>query len=70
MRTFQNLGLADRFIRTLLAIIIGAIGTYYESWYALLALIPLATALAGWCPIYRMAGYSNWAPERSPMHRY
>ena len=50
MRYTLNFGLADRFIRTLIAIVIASIGGYYESWWGLLAIIPLAQALAGWCP--------------------
>ncbi len=47
MRYTLNLGLADRFIRTLIAIVIASIGGYYESWWGLLAIIPIAQALAG-----------------------
>ena len=41
---------ADRVIRTVLGLVIGAAGLYYQSWLGLIAIVPLGTALVGWHP--------------------
>lgn len=48
----QNVGSTDRLIRIGLAIVIAALGVYFQSWLGLIALVPLGTALIGWCPAY------------------
>lgn len=48
----HNVGTIDKIVRILLAIIIGAIGWYYQSWWGLVAIVPLLTAFAGFCPAY------------------
>lgn len=58
-----NVGLVDRIIRAIIgvALIIG----YFiwpdlsYSWAFWLGLIPLATAIVGWCPAYRLVGWST-----------
>ena len=50
----KNIGKADRVIRIILGIVIGALGIYFNSWWGLLGLIPLGTALVNICPIYLM----------------
>lgn len=54
-----NVGQVDRVVRLVLAMIV--LGAYFvlghanRNW-ALLGLIPLGTALAGWDPLYAMLG--------------
>jgi hypothetical protein len=48
----KNMGKIDRIIRTILGIIIIAIGIYYQNWWGALGLILLLTATLSWCPIY------------------
>ena len=48
----QNVGTVDKIVRILLAVIIAAIGWYYQSWWGLVAIVPLLTAFAGFCPAY------------------
>jgi len=48
----KNVGIADRVIRIVLGLIILAVGRRYQSWLALIGVVPIATALAGWCPLY------------------
>lgn len=55
----QNVGNVDRIIRVLLGIAIIAAGLYFQSWIIVLAIIPLGTALVGWCPLYRIFGLST-----------
>jgi len=47
-----NVGRTDRIIRVIIGLLIGAIGIYFKSWWGLIGLIPLLTALIGWCPLY------------------
>jgi len=54
-----NVGIADRSVRVILAIVIGAFGVYAGSWLGLAALIPLGTAFAGTCPLYLPLGVST-----------
>jgi type IV secretory pathway TrbD component len=48
----KNMGKTDRIIRILLGLLIGAAGIYFQSWWGLLGLVLLGTALISWCPLY------------------
>ncbi len=48
----QNVGTIDKIVRILLAAIIGYVGYVNQSWWGLLAIVPLATAFIGVCPAY------------------
>ncbi|MDX2136860.1 MAG: DUF2892 domain-containing protein [Chloroflexota bacterium] len=54
-----NEGNTDRIIRVVLAVVIAGAGLYFQSWLGLLAIVPLATAAIGWCPIYSIFGIST-----------
>lgn len=47
-----NVGNTDRIIRIILGLAIGAAGVYFKSWWGLVGIIPLATALVRFCPLY------------------
>ncbi|MBN2348662.1 MAG: DUF2892 domain-containing protein [Bacteroidales bacterium] len=47
-----NVGTTDKIIRIILALIIGIAGFYFKSWWGLIGLIPLLTAIFGFCPAY------------------
>lgn len=47
-----NVGKGDKIFRIILGLIIGAVGLYFQSWWGLLGLIPLLTALMNFCPLY------------------
>lgn len=47
-----NVGTTDKVIRIVLGVSIGAVGYFYTSWWGLLGLIPITTALINWCPLY------------------
>lgn len=55
----SNVGTIDRVVRAVLGIAIGAAGLYYQSWLGLIGLVPLGTALIGWCPAYLPFGIST-----------
>ena len=54
-----NVGIADRVLRTVLGLAVGAAGLYYQNWFGLFGLVFLGTALIGWCPAYLPFGIST-----------
>lgn len=48
----KNAGILDRLIRIVLAIVIIIAGFYYQSLWALIAVIPLVSGITGFCPLY------------------
>jgi len=67
--TQKNTGRNDRIIRIILAILITSIGIYFKSWWALVAILPLATGLLGFCFIYRLFGIDT-CKKRPPRSKY
>jgi hypothetical protein len=55
----KNVGGIDRGIRIVVGIAIIAAGVIYQNWWGALGLIPLATALLGWCPPYAILGINT-----------
>lgn len=55
----MNVGKADRIVRIVLGLVIIGIGVWLKSWWGLIGLIPLGTALINFCPIYRLLGIST-----------
>ena len=55
----KNMGSADRIIRGVVGIFILAAGYYFKSWWGLVGLVPLATALISCCPAYLPFGIST-----------
>jgi hypothetical protein len=47
-----NVGKTDKIIRVIAAVAIAVLGFYFKSWWGLLAVIPLLTAVFGYCPLY------------------
>jgi hypothetical protein len=47
-----NVGKTDKIIRWIIGIIIASLGLYYKSWWGLLAIIPILTAIFGFCALY------------------
>ena len=59
----KNVGTIDKIVRIVAAIIIGALGYYYQSWWGLLAIVPLFTAFIGYCPVWTVFGFSTKGKE-------
>jgi hypothetical protein len=55
----KNVGSADKTMRLILGIGIIALGLYFQSWWGLIGLVPLATSLMGSCPVYSLFGMST-----------
>lgn len=58
----KNAGLLDRLFRIVIGLIIIAGGYYYQSFWALIGIIPLVSGLTGFCPLYGAFGLST-CPE-------
>ena len=55
----QNIGTVDRLIRVIIGLVIITAGLYFESWWGLVGLLPIFTALIGWCGLYAVLGIST-----------
>lgn len=54
-----NVGGLDKKVRIVAGIIIIAAGTYFQSWWGAIGIIPIATGLINWCPAYLALGIST-----------
>ena len=59
----KNIGKTDKIIRVILGLAIGAVGIYFQSWWGLLGLIPILTAIIGTCGLYLPFGISTCLPK-------
>jgi len=55
----RNIGSADRIVRIVAGLAIGAISIAFRSWWGLVGVILLATAAVGTCPLYLPFGIST-----------
>ena len=54
-----NVGSIDKVIRLVAGVALLAAGYYYQSWWGLIGLVPIGTALINWCPAYALLGLSS-----------
>lgn len=54
-----NIGKVDKTIRLVLGIVIIGWGVMNNNWLGAIGLIPLGTALMGWCPLYSILGVNT-----------
>jgi hypothetical protein len=58
MSALKNLGSADRIIRIVLGIVLLSLTVIGpKSLWGLIGLVPLLTAVIGWCPAYSIFGF-------------
>ncbi|RPH32069.1 MAG: DUF2892 domain-containing protein [Bacteroidales bacterium] len=60
----KNVGKVDMIIRVIIGIIIASIGIVYQSWWGLLAVVPLITAFINFCPLYTVMGCNTCSTEK------
>lgn len=48
----KNVGTIDKTLRIVVGLVIIAVGIIYKSWWGAIGLVPLLTALSGFCPLY------------------
>jgi hypothetical protein len=58
-----NVGSVDRLFRIILGLVIAILGVIFDSWWGLIAIIPLATGLYKWCPLFYIMGLSTVKKE-------
>ncbi|MHB8337158.1 MAG: YgaP family membrane protein [Ignavibacteriaceae bacterium] len=61
----KNIGSTDRWFRVILGIVIAVLGIVYQSWWGLLAVLPLGTAMIKVCPAYLPFGISTMKEEQN-----
>lgn len=54
-----NVGSADKLIRIILGAAIIIAGIFFQSWWGLIGVVPLLTALMNFCPAYSLLGIST-----------
>ncbi|MFC1525739.1 DUF2892 domain-containing protein [Candidatus Latescibacterota bacterium] len=54
-----NVGGIDRIIRTVAGVVIIGLGIAYQSWWGIIGILPLISALTCWCPPYSLLGIST-----------
>lgn len=47
-----NVGSIDRLLRIVLGLVIAIFGVVFDSWWGLVGIVPLATGLFKFCPLY------------------
>ncbi len=52
----ENIGLIDKLVRFLIGSVIIVLGMYYQNWLGLLGLLPIFTAVIGYCGLYAIFG--------------
>lgn len=55
----KNIGKIDKIIRIIAGVLIIGAGGYYKNWLGLIGLVPLFTAITGWCPLYSVLGVNT-----------
>jgi hypothetical protein len=61
-----NVGNTDKALRLIAGIVVLGVGYYYASWWGLIGLVPLGTALSGRCAIYTLLGISTCKVKEKP----
>ncbi|MEI6638700.1 MAG: DUF2892 domain-containing protein [Chlorobium sp.] len=55
----KNIGKTDRVIRFLIGVVMLLAGFIAHSWWGAVGLVPLVTAITGFCPLYTLLGIST-----------
>ncbi len=58
-----NVGRKDRLIRIIAGVAIVGLGLYFKSWWGVIGLVPIATAVLRWCPAYAPLNIDTREPE-------
>lgn len=62
----QNVGMADRIIRIVLAVVFIILALLYSPWWYIPAAIALVTGIVGWCGLYTLFKW-NTCPVAQPV---
>jgi len=59
-----NVGGFDRILRALVGLSLLGAGLYFKSWWGLVGLVPLATAIFRFCPAYLPIGLNTCSSKK------
>ena len=62
----NNVGFLDRIIRIIAGLAILGAGYYFKSWWGLVGLGPILTAIFRFCPAYPLVGINTCAAKDQP----
>ena len=55
-----NIGMVDKWLRIIVGVVLIALAIFNViGWWGYIGIIPLATALINFCPVYRLLGMST-----------
>jgi hypothetical protein len=63
--SMENIGMIDRMIRFIIAIVFIIVGFTYSPWWFIVAAAALITALVGTCGLYSLLGIRTNKEEKS-----
>jgi len=64
----RNEGTVDRAVRIALGLaLLSLVFVGPHTWLGLIGIVPLATGLFGWCPLYKLLGVRTVRDERDRM---
>lgn len=55
----KNVGKMDKTIRIVAGLAAIAAGLYFQSWWGIIGVVLVGTALIGWCPPYSLLGINT-----------
>ncbi|WP_243837039.1 YgaP family membrane protein [Psychromonas algicola] len=55
----ENVGGIDRTLRIIVGVVLIAIGAWSLSWWGVVGVVLVFTALLSWCPLYLPFGFST-----------
>lgn len=67
-----NVGTADRIIRVVAGLVLLSLVFILDGsarWWGLIGLVPLGTAVFGFCPLYTLLGISTCGTKKTPALR-
>ena len=62
----KNVGSTDQLVRYAAGAVLIGLGLYYGSWWGVIGIVPIATALIGWCPPYSILGINTRSAKDKP----
>jgi len=62
----QNVGMADRIVRIILAVVFIILALVHSIWWFIPAVIALVTGIVGWCGLYKLFGWNTNTVEAKP----
>jgi len=60
-----NVGSLDRILRIVLGLAVLGAGLYFKNLLGLIGLVPLLTAVIGFCPVYPLLGLNTCPREKA-----